>query len=375
MNRNMRIAVVGAGLGGLTVAGFLQREGFQVTIYEQAPVFSRLGAGISLSPNVTKVLRRLGVEDALVDVGIKPNSITSRVWDTGATMHKMTLNTASEEKFGGSFVTIHRGDLHAVIAQGIAPSTVVFDRRLTDLRETKQSIRLVFENGPDAEADLVIGADGIRSKVREHFFGAEPLRFVGSVAYRSVFSGDKLRGFQMPDHTKWWGRDRHVVTYFVRSNRDEVNVMAAIPAAAWDSGEASRPSSIEEMTSLFEGWHNDFHRALKGADEVSVWPIYDRERNDKWSRGRVVLLGDACHSMRPYMGAGGGAAVEDAAILSRCLARYDDLAEALSAYEATRIPRVAEAQRISIENTWLAGPTETDWYYCYDACTAPLKTP
>ena len=173
---------------------------------------------------------------------------------------------------------------------------------MVGLEETKQSIRLVFENGADAEADIVIGADGIRSKVREHLFGTEPLRFVGSVAYRSVFSADKLRGFQMPDCTKWWGPDRHILSYFVRSKRDEVNVMAAVPAAAWDSEDASRPSCIEEMMSLFEGFHDDLHRVLKGADEVSVWPIYDRERNDKWSGGRVVLLGDACHSMRPYGG-------------------------------------------------------------------------
>lgn len=375
MKRDMRIAVVGAGIGGLTVAGFLQREGFQVTVYEQARGFSRLGAGISLSPNVTKVLRSLGVEDALVACGIQPGSLISRTWDTGSTMHLMSTDPASDVRFGGKFVTVHRGDLHSVIAQGVAPSTVVFDRRLMRLSETEDSVRLVFDNGTEAFADLVIGADGIHSKVREHLLGPEPPRFIGRVAYRSVFSGERLRGFRMQDHTKWWGEDRHIVCYFVTSNRDEVNVMAAIPAERWNSDEPMRQSTTEEMASLFEGWHDDLHKVLHGMEEVGVWPIYDRERNDTWCNGRVVLLGDACHSMRPYMGAGGGAAVEDAAILSRCLASYDDLDLAFASYQKTRIPRVAEVQRISIENSWLAGPTATEWYFCYDACTAPLVAP
>jgi 6-hydroxynicotinate 3-monooxygenase len=113
-------------------------------------------------------------------------------------------------------------------------------------------------------------------------------------------------------------------------------------------------------------------RLLEAAEDVSVWPIYDRERNDRWSGGRIVLLGDACHPMRPYMAAGGAMAVEDGAILSRCLATFDEPAEAFRCYEATRIPRVADVQRISIENSWMRGPTDTDWFYCYDPCTAPL---
>ena len=161
----------------------------------------------------------------------------------------------------------------------------------------------------------------------------------------------------------------------MRSTRDEVYVIGVVPEGAWETEEASRPASRDEFIRLFEGFHGDLLRVLEGTDEVSVWPIFDRERNDKWSAGRIVLLGDACHPMRPYMGAGGAMAVEDAAILSRCLTEYDNLAEAFRSYEATRISRVAETQRISIENSWMAGPTETDWYYDYDVCTAPLMKP
>src|ERR1700749_4516922 len=160
MKQKKRVAVVGAGLGGLTAAGFLQRAGFAVRVYEQAPTFSRIGAGIILSANATKVLRRLGIEDALLKAGIKPHCYISRAWDTGETMYEIIFDAASEERFGGPYLNIHRGDLHAVLEQVVTPGTIAFNYRLIDLRETSDSMRLVFENGVEAEADIVIGADG-----------------------------------------------------------------------------------------------------------------------------------------------------------------------------------------------------------------------
>jgi len=372
MKNQKRIAVVGAGLGGLSAAGFLQRAGFDVTVYEQAPSFSRIGAGIILSANVMKALRRLGAEDALVKAGIKPHSYISRAWDTGEKMYEIIFDAASEERFGGPYLNIHRGDLHAVLEHVVTPGTIIFNSRLIDLKETSQSIRLVFDNGVETEADIVIGADGIRSKVREFLLGNEAPRFVGSVAHRAIFATERLRGFKIPDCTKWWGRDRHILPYFMTSRRDEIYAIGVVPQETWDSDAASLPSSRDEFLAAFDGFHEDLRRVLEAAEDVSVWPIYDRERNDRWSGGRIVLLGDACHPMRPYMAAGGAMAVEDGAILSRCLTTFDEPAEAFRCYEATRIPRVADVQRISIENSWMRGPTDTDWFYCYDPCTAPL---
>ena len=372
MKNDKRIAVVGAGLGGLSVAGFLQRAGFHVTVYEQAPSFSRIGAGIILSANVMKALRRLGVERALVETGIKPRCYISRAWDTGETMYEIIFDAASEERFGGPYLNIHRGDLHAVLEQVVTPGTIAFNHHLIDLKETSHSMRLVFENGVVAEADIVIGADGIRSRIRECLLGGEAPRFVGAVAHRAIFATERLRGFDIPDCTKWWGRDRHILPYFMTDRRDEIYVIGVVPAATWQSDAASLPSSREELLQSFAGFHQDLRRVLEVAEDVSIWPIYDRERDDRWSGGRIVLLGDACHPMRPYMAAGGAMAVEDGAILSRCLTAFDEPAEAFRCYEATRIRRVADVQRISIENSWMRGPTETDWFYCYDPCTAPL---
>jgi len=378
LNRGNRIAVVGAGLGGLTCAAFLQREGFTVTVYEQAPAFSRIGAGIILSANVMQVLRRLGLERRLLETSIAPDAFVSRAWDTGETLYELALDASSEQRFGGSYINVHRGDLHAVLETAVRPGSIAFGHGLAGLEPAGEALRLVFDNGERQEADIVIGADGIRSRVREALLDAEPPRFTGRVAQRAIFPTDRLNGHAMRDCTKWWGPDRHLLAYFMTRRRDEVYLMGSVPAAAWESEELSLPGQREQFIEAFTHFHPDIRRVVEAATDVTVMPICDRERHDCWSGGRVVLLGDACHPVRPYMAAGGAMAVEDAAILSRCLATIgdDDPTGAFRCYEATRIPRVGEVQRISLANSWMRGPTEeTDWFFCYDACLAPLTRP
>jgi len=375
MDRTVRIAIIGAGLGGLTVAGFLQRAGFSVIVYEQAPSFSRIGAGIILSANATKVLRRLGVDRPLIETGIKPECYISRAWDTGETMYEIYFDAASEERYGGPYLNIHRGDLHDILAHVVSPGTISFNHQLVGLEQAGGRYRLVFGNGTTAQADLVIGADGIRSKVRNVLLGEQPPRFAKAVAHRAIYPSKRLGGFKIPDCTKWWGPDRHALPYFMTIKRDEIYVIGVVPASEWSDNAASRPSSRAAFIADFAGFHRDFQRVLDAIEEVSVWPIFDRERDDRWSGDHIVLLGDACHPVPPYMAAGGAMAIEDGAILSRCLERFDDPAEAFRWYAATRIPRVAEVQRISLENSWMRGPTETDWFYCYDPCVAELTSP
>jgi len=359
----------------MTAAGFLQRAGFDVLVYEQAPAFSRIGAGIILSANVSKVLRRLDLEALILEHGIKAQSYISRAWDTGATMYEICFNAENETRFGGPYLNIHRGDLHAVLERGIAAGSIAFDHQVVAVEKAGTALRLRFKNGASADADIVIGADGINSKVREHLLGREPPRFVGAVALRAIFPTAALAGTEIPDCTKWWGADRHVLVYFLTRRRDEVYVIGVTPRPSWDSDAAFLNGSRQQLIESFAAFHPDLQRVLRVTGEVTVWPIFDRERNDRWSGGRIVLLGDACHPMRPFMAAGGAMAIEDGAILARCLTQFADPTEAFRCYEATRIPRVAEAQRISIENSWMRGPTETEWFYCYDACVAPLLAP
>jgi 6-hydroxynicotinate 3-monooxygenase len=375
MKRDVRIAVIGAGLGGLTAAAILQREGFPVTLFEQAPTFSRIGAGIILSANVTKSLRPLGLEPLLLRVGIRADSFVSRACDSGEILYEILFDAAAEAHFGAPYLNIHRGDLHAILQSAVEPASIRLGYSLRKIEKGLNSVRLIFENDETVEVDLVVGADGIRSRVREHILGNEPPRFVGRVAQRAIFPAARLNGYQMRDCTKWWASDRHILTYFLTSRRDEVYVIGTVPASGWYSENAWLPSSRDELVASFEGFHEDLRRVVEAATDVTLWPIYDRVRNDVWSADCAVLMGDACHPVRPYMAAGGAMAIEDAVILSRCLTQFDKAPHAFGTYEATRIPRVAEVQRISFENSWMHGPTDPDWFFCYDPWTAPLSEP
>jgi 6-hydroxynicotinate 3-monooxygenase len=372
MDRATRVAVIGAGLGGLTAAAYLQRAGFAVTVYEQTDSFARIGAGIILGANAIRPLVRLGLRQGLAQAGIKPDTFLSRAWDTGETLYELVLDAALEQRFNGPFINVHRADLHDLLQSPLQSGSIVFDHRLAGLAETAGSVHLHFENGATTEADIVIGADGIRSRVREGLLGPEPPRFTGRVAQRAIFPTHRIPGPPIRDCTKWWGPDRHILAYFMTSRRDEVYLMASVPGESWDSEASSLPYDRDAFIAAFAHFHSDLRRAVESCAEVTLWPIYDRERHDRWSDGRVVLLGDACHPVRPYMAAGGSMAIEDAVILARCLAADGDPRSAFRRYQAIRIPRVATVQRISIENTWMKGPTETDWFFHYDANTVPL---
>lgn len=377
MRRSLDIAVIGAGLGGMTAAGLLQRAGFRVTIYEQAGAFSRIGAGIHLTANVMKVMRRLGVEQRLSDIGLHPDAFVSRVWDTGDILFELPLDAASEVRYGAPYINVHRADLHEVLHSALAPQTVAFNHRLRALETRDSRVTLEFENGVKAEAGLVIGADGVNSKVREFLLGPEKPRFSGHVAHRAVFPTALLHGLPIRSCTKWWGPKSHILVYFMSQTRDEVYVVSSVPVASWESGMSYLPCDRDAFIAAFEGYHPELRSVVVAAPSVIQWPIFDREPVDCWSRGALVLLGDACHPIPPYMAAGAAMAIEDAAILARCIADKgrDDPSEPFRWYEANRIPRTYEVQRISAANTWLRGPTDPDWLFTYDACSVDLVAP
>jgi 6-hydroxynicotinate 3-monooxygenase len=373
MRRDARIAIAGGGIGGLTLAGLLQRQGFtRVTVHEQAPALARIGAGIVLSANAVKVLRRLGVEPALLATGIRPRAFTSRDWQTGEVTYDCRMDASTEARFGGAFLNIHRADLLEILLSALAPGTLRLGEGLEAADDRAGGVDLGFSDGTRATADIVIGADGIHSRLRALLLGAEPPRFTGRLAIRAIFPTDRLGDQPLDDCTKWWGPDRHALSYFMADRRDELYVMGSVPGE-WTGDDLSRPLPREAFVACFDQATPELRRIAEGCLTAAVWPICDRPRDDRWFAGRAVLTGDACHPVRPYMAAGGASAIEDAAVLARCLAEADDHAPAFARYAATRIPRVAEVQRISIANTWMRGPTEAlDWFFGYDACEAPI---
>jgi salicylate hydroxylase/6-hydroxynicotinate 3-monooxygenase len=370
----LNIAIVGAGMGGLAAAAALRRKGIDVTVYEQARQFARLGAGIQIGCNAMQVLRGLGLEQKLRAEAFYPRSWNNRDWRTGEILFDMIFGPAAEAKYGAPYLLAHRGDLHEALASAVPPEHVRLDHRLVGLDTTADGVRLSFANGHSAEADAVIGADGVHSLVKTILFGDTPPNFTGRIAYRTTYPASMLEGFEMDECAKWWGEDRHIVMYYVKPDRSEVYFVTSQPEPEFRVESWSAHGDVNVLRRAFEGFHPTVQRVLAACPSVHKWALVERPPLDSWGDGRVVLLGDACHPMTPYMAQGAAMAIEDSAILSRCLEGVDrdGIASAFARYEATRKERTSRMQLTSRQNTWLKGATNPDWVYAYNAWTAPL---
>ena len=372
-----RIAIVGAGLGGTAAAALLQRSGYDVRLYEQAPSFSRLGAGIHLGPNVMKIMRRIGCEDALNAMGSHPDFWYSRDGITAEVMSQIPLGDFALKTYGASYLTVHRGDFHALMTQAVAPGTIAFGRKLTAIEDTGSEVRLTFDDGTVETADIAIGADGVNSRLREHLLGAEPPRYTGYVAHRAVFPASLLDNKPYDMCVKWWSGDRHMMVYYVTEKRDEYYYVTGVPQAEWPAGVSMVDSSREEMREAFDGFHPDIQHLIDVSPSITKWPLLERDPLPLWSRGRLVLLGDACHPMKPLMAQGAAMAIEDAAMLARCLDEVGiaDYANAFALYEANRAARASKVQLVSHNNTWLRTNEDPAWVFAYDVFGVPLEAP
>jgi salicylate hydroxylase/6-hydroxynicotinate 3-monooxygenase len=210
--------------------------------------------------------------------------------------------------------------------------------------------------------------------VREALLGPEQPRFTGRVAYRTVFPTARLNGLTVDDCVKWWGPDRHIVSYFVNLRRDEIYFVTSTPEPDFAVESWSAKGDLDVLRAAYEGFHPQVRAILAACPEVHKWALVVRDPLPRWGEGNVVLLGDACYPMTPYMAQGATSSIEDAAVLSRCLdgVDRDGVAAAFQRYEATRKPRTSVIQSTSAQNTWLRGATDADWVYGYDAWTAPL---
>lgn len=383
MGTKPRIAVVGAGLGGVTAAILLQQSGHDVTVYEQAPSLARIGAGIGLGPNVLRVMRHIGIYDRLAEIGIFHETMLSREWDTGRVLGHM-IDREWDVKYGSRPLTMHRGDLLSVMAASLEPGTIVFKKQLLDIGTRLGGTQLLFTDQTEAEADIVIGSDGVNSKVREILLGYDPPTYTGTVAYRSIYPAHLLGDFRISsDGAKWWSderhpanEDRHFIIYYLTARRDEVYFVTGSPLPDWPGGVSSVPATKEEIKNCYEGFHDEVQKVIDASPAASKWPLLQRNPLPLWSRDNIVLLGDACHPMKPHMGQGAGMAIEDAAVLSRCIGQADGNADyAFQLYRASRIDRTSKVQKVSNSNTFMKVAEDPSWVFDYDAMNVPLISP
>lgn len=369
-----KIAIIGAGMGGLAAAANLSRMGFDVQVYEQAKAFGRVGAGIQQGPNSVKVLRGMGLEERIRDVAFKPEMTRYREADTGELKWERVQAAEYEAKYDAPQLLLHRADLHDVLASQVPQEIIHFSKKLIDFAQDEHGVAITFADGTEVNADIMIAADGVHSLVRERFLGPEKPRFTGRVAYRTTFPAALIKNAEIEGCTKWMAKDRHIVIYYINPRLDEVYFVTSTPEPSYNVESWSREGDLDQLREEYGAFHPTVRAVLDACPAVHKWALVERDPLPFWTQGRVALLGDACHPMTPYMAQGAGTAIEDAAILARCLeqAKGEKLADALKLYEINRKPRTSWIQASSSTNDIERFRREQDQVFSYDAWNVPL---
>lgn len=369
----LRIVVVGAGIGGAAAAIALARTGAHVEVHEQAPGLSRVGAGLQLAPNATRALDALDLLDEVRRIACRPTAWRSLdAGDAGVTL-ELPLGDDIEREYGSPYLHVHRGDLHDVLLAEL--DDLHLDHRLVGLEQRPEGIRVTFAGGDTVTADVVIGADGVHSKLREILHGPARACFSGLVAYRGIAPAGRVGDVPLVS-AKWWGTDRHLVHYWVSAGR-ELNFVAPVPEETWTEESWTAEGKVGNLLDAFAGFAEPARQVIRAASSLMRSALYDREPLAAWGEGAVTLLGDACHPMLPFMAQGAGMALEDAVVLGRCLEAVssDDVAPALARYATARRERTSAVQGGSRANDFLRGTgsgLSAAEVYGYDAASVPL---
>ncbi len=350
----MRILIAGGGIGGLTTALCLVRQRFDVRVMEQADEFSEVGAGIQLSPNAMRVMQALGLEAVLRSVAFKPRSLDLRLGRSGRLLLAIPVAEVAEEVHGAPYLTIHRADLLRVLIDALherAPGVLRPGNQVTGYENGAAGVTVYFADGTTAECNVLIGADGIRSTVREAMLGPGDPVFTGYVAWRTIISTGTVRPEIIPlSATVWAARKRHVVTYYVRGG-ELINVVGVVKQDTWQEESWARSGRRADMARAFEGFDATIAELIDAGREFHLWGLFDRQPMKRWTDGQVALLGDAAHPMLPFAAQGGAMAIEDAWVLADRLAKAPGSPEqALKDYQAARAQRTGRVQMQSSRN-------------------------
>jgi salicylate hydroxylase len=347
--RGPRIAIIGGGIGGLAAGAFLHRAGLTATIYEQAPALTEVGAGLVVAPNAVRLLRRLDVMEQFLGRALQLDwGWEFRRWADGTVLSVEQLSGVCEELYGESTYVMHRADLLDTVKTAVPGEWIRLGSRCTGVDAAPDGALLHFADGSRAEADIVIGADGVHSVIRSAMTEPTPPEYSGICAFRTIVPADVAPEFALrPAQTLWLGPGRHFVHYPIAGG-SAVNVVAFAPAGDYTDESWSATATIEEFHSEFAGWDPRVTDLITAGGVPGRWALLDRAPLRQWSQGRITLLGDAAHPMFPFFAQGAAQSIEDAAVLARCLAAsVDDPEQALKQYEAARIHRTARLQQVS----------------------------
>ena len=351
--RPLRVAIVGAGIGGLAAAVALRQRGVEVALYERVTRLEEVGAGLQLGPNGVRVLRALGLGDELRRNAFEPTNMVSIAFDDARLRFREKMKGVYLEKFGAPYMTAHRADIHTMLRQASGDKSLRLGVQCVGA-ETVNGIAVArFADGSAAEADIVVGADGIRSAIRAQHFGAGAPLFTQMMAWRCMVPMDCVPARVGPgggvtlergEYFGWIGPNGHVICYPIGGNGDTLNIFAGHYTSEWVEESWSVPSSREDLIAAKAGWNEALLGMFGHVEHVFKWGIYDRDPLPQWTAGRVTLLGDAAHPTMPTptLAQGANMAIEDGFVLAREIVRHGERVDtALAAYVAARQPRTA----------------------------------
>lgn len=352
----MRVLICGAGIGGLATAICCVRRGMDVTVLEQAAELGDVGAGIQIPPNAMKVFEALKIDDLIKRDAFEPEAIECRMGESGMTVFNVALDQKARRRWGSPYLHIHRADYIKALREALeaaAPDAIRTDAKVISYAQDETKILAHLADGTMIEGDVLIGADGIHSIVREQMLGSDRPDFTGNVAWRVTVPMNAL-GADAPRPTAcaWMGRGKHGVTYRLRGG-ELANFVGVVERTNWhEEGWTSQGTKVDALAD-FVGWHPTVTRMLEAAqdDQMFQWALYDRKPLKTWTEGRAVLLGDAAHPMLPFMAQGAAMAVEDAWVIAQQLAMSKGEVEAaLKKYQHLRYERASQLQAMSRAN-------------------------
>ncbi len=341
--------IVGGGIGGLAAAIAFGRNGRKATVLERSSFTEESGAGIQLGPNATRILRKLGVLPAIEALAFKPEALAMFDALSGQRLATVPLGSSVEARYGAPYLTLHRADLHSALLASCAQHSSITLRPGFDVRSIDQSAGEIVARSSDGEqvgGEILVGADGLWSGMRKFVAPEAQPRFAHATAYRALLPRETLPAqFRAPIVGLWLGPKTHLVHYPVRGGK-ELNLVAVVEGG--DAREGwNAPAEPAQFLSRFTGWCKDSKSLMETATEWRGWSLHRLPPLRHWSKGRIVLLGDAAHPVLPYLAQGAALAIEDAAALVDCLDRSANAEKAMRLYQLERKSRAGRVQHRS----------------------------